>query len=122
MHDISIEEYIRVEDTICYVVDAARLPFFDLVLIIMVVVPEIDTGHTSGVVFGTLFSIDYSVAEAENRAFEQALIDAQLHSCLPLFGSPTIVGLSGRVVTNNIRVKEAVINIGGRGIAMKHQP
>jgi hypothetical protein len=93
------------------IVNTSRLPFFDFVLVVMVVIPQVDTGDTTGVMLSALLFINHGIAKTKYRTLEEALVNPQLHASLALFGSPAVVGFRWGIIPNNIRVQEAIADV-----------
>ena len=100
-----------VEDNVSNVVNTARLPLFDLVLIVVVVVAQVNAGNSTGVVLGTLLLVDDGIDQAEDGPLQEALVDSKLHSSLFFFWSPALVGFGWRIVPDDILMEETVDDI-----------
>jgi hypothetical protein len=70
----TIRKNVVVEDNVSNVVNTARLPLFDLVLIVVVVVAQVNAGNSAGVVLGTLLLVDDGIDQAEDGPLQEALV------------------------------------------------
>ena len=111
------------EHGIAGVVDPARQPLLDFVLVVSVIVAQVDAGHAAWPMLdsGWLVLVDVGVDEAEEGAFHQAHVEPQLHAGFLLLGGPAIVGLRRSVVSNHIGVAQRVGDVLVRRATLDHQ-
>ena len=108
------------EHTVAAILNLPSEPFHGDILIVCCVEAQVDTRNRPIAVLDAIFFVDVNVNQTKHDAFEQALINWQLHASLFFKWGKTSISLGGTVIPASIGMCESVRDHGIGGITLKH--